>query len=178
MLNFVLRRIQTVIIPIKIVMLLLGSATLVFLVINTAPGLGNVLLFSLALFVVLSLFLSFYLTANRSLLAALTISFLLFLKAVGLLNLVNLILFGLFLGLLSLYVYKRWYNVSMSKERWEKVPYAGMGLAFVAILAAVAFPEFSVPLALVGGGTGLGIVAIGCVGYARSRNEPNNTSGV
>lgn len=106
MLNFILRRIQTVIVPIKIVILLTGSAALVNLIINTAPALGNVLLFSLTLFIVLSLFLSFFLTANRSLLAALTISFLLFLKAVNLLSPLNLGLFLVFLVLLGLYLRK------------------------------------------------------------------------
>lgn len=107
MLNFVLRRIQTVIIPIKIVMLSLGSATLAYLVINTAPGLGNVLLFSLVLFVFLSVLLSFFIAASHSLLVGITVSFLLFLKAVGLLSPLNLGLFAIFLVLLGLYLRKK-----------------------------------------------------------------------
>lgn len=107
MLNFILRRIQSVIVPIKIVGLVGGMATLVYLVINTVPSLGNILSFSLLLFVVLSFLLSFFTATSYSLLAGITIGFLLFLKAVGLLSPLNLGLFAVFLVLLGLYLRKK-----------------------------------------------------------------------
>jgi len=107
MLNFILRRIQKVIIPLKIFVLIVGLAILACLVIYTAPTLGNVVMSALTIFVVLSLLLSFFLNANRSLLAALTASFLLFLKAVDLLSPLNLGLFVVFLVLLGLYLWKK-----------------------------------------------------------------------
>lgn len=107
MLNFILRRIQRVIIPIKVTGLVAGMATMIYLVVKTAPGLGNILFFSLLLFMTISFLLSFFISTSRSLLAGITIGFLLFLKAVGLLSPLNLGLFLVFLILLGLYLWKK-----------------------------------------------------------------------
>lgn len=73
---------------------------LIYLVFKTSPELINILAFSFVLFVFLSLLFN-------SLLISLTIAFLFFLKATDLLNLFNLILFAIFLILLSLYLKKK-----------------------------------------------------------------------
>ena len=115
MLNFVLRRVTKFIFPLKIILLVGSFGTLGYFVIKTPPDLGNVVVFGLVLFVFLSILFSILLTAFAprsssevgSLLTALSISFLLFLKTVGLLSLLNVGLFVVFLVLLTLYLDKR-----------------------------------------------------------------------
>lgn len=114
MLNFILRRLTKFILPAKVVLLIGSVVTLGYLVIKTPPELGNIVIFSLVLFIFLSILFSFLLTAFAprsfsevgSLLTALCVSFLLFLKAVGLLSPLNIGLFIVFLILLGLYLRK------------------------------------------------------------------------
>ena len=107
MFTIILRRIQRILLPIKILVVLGCVLGGVWLVINTAPSIGLILLFCFLLFAFLSLLLSFRFSANLSLLTALAISFVLFLRAVDLLTLFNLILLALFLLLLGLYLRKK-----------------------------------------------------------------------
>ncbi len=107
MLGYFLRRVQRFILPFKIVAIFGGAGTLAYLVLKTPPELVNILVFSLVLFVTLSCILSFLLTASRSLLTALTVAFVVFLKAVDLLSPLNLGLLIVFLVLLSLYLWKK-----------------------------------------------------------------------
>lgn len=107
MLNFILRRLTKFILPIKIILLASSIGALGYFVIKTPPDLGNIVFFSLILFIFLSLALSFFQSVNRSLVIALSASFLLFLKAVGLLSPLNIGLFVVFMGLLGLYLSKK-----------------------------------------------------------------------
>ncbi len=91
----------------KIVLLLGSLGMLIYLVIYTSPELGNVLLFSLLLFLVLSIVISFFFNTLLALLVAISASFFLFLRAVGLLSFINVALFVVFLILLALYLRKR-----------------------------------------------------------------------
>ena len=91
----------------KIVLFLGSLGMLIYLVIYTSPELGNVLLFSLLLFLVLSIVISFFFNTLLALLVAISASFFLFLRAVGLLSPINVALFVVFLILLALYLRKR-----------------------------------------------------------------------
>jgi len=106
MLNIVLRRLSRYILPLKIIGLIVGLASLVYFVLRVSPEIGTIVFFSVVLFVTISIILSFFLSANRSLLFASVVSFLLFLKAVNLLSPLNLGLFIVFLVLLGLYLRK------------------------------------------------------------------------
>ena len=106
MLNFVLRRIQRFILPIKIAALVLGLTLQAYLIFQVPPGVGTIVVFSIILFVVSSLVFSFFLTPGPALLTATAISFFLFLKAVSLLSPLNIGLFVVFIILLGLYLRK------------------------------------------------------------------------
>src|SRR5574340_539818 len=107
MIDFFLRRIQRFILPLKIVLLAGSLGALGYLVFRVPPDLGKVVLFSLLLFLFLSLIMSFFWPTNRSLLVSLAISFFLFLRAVGLLSPLNIGLLVIFLLLLGLYLRKK-----------------------------------------------------------------------
>ena len=102
-----LRRIQRFALPVKIISLIILTASLIFLIVNVPPGVGSITLAALLLFPLLVIILSFFRTTRFSLLAALTVSFFLFLRAVDLLSPVNIILFVIFLLLLGLYMRKK-----------------------------------------------------------------------
>lgn len=107
MLNFFLRWGQKFILPFKVILLLGSLGILTYMVVNQTPGLLNVVLASILLFIILSVILSFKFSANTALILGLAVSFFLFLKAVGLLSPLNLGLFAVFLVLLGLYLRKR-----------------------------------------------------------------------
>lgn len=107
MLGYFLRRIQRFILPLKVLFLVGSLAGLVYLVWKVPPDLGNVLIFSLLLFLLAALILSFFFSVNVSLLSALALAFLVFLKAVSLLSPLNLGLFFVFLVLIGLYLHKK-----------------------------------------------------------------------
>lgn len=107
MFNFALRRIQRFTLPIKIILLVGGLGSLIYLIINTSPSIESILTVGILLFLVLSTVISFFLAASSSLLVSLVVSFFLFLKAVNLLSPLNAGLFLLFLILLGLYFFKK-----------------------------------------------------------------------
>ena len=107
MFSILLRRIQRFLFPLKIVLLFITVPSLGYLVINFPPSISSIIIFSLIFLVALATILSFFLTTSRYLLASLTITFLLFLRAVNLFSPLNLVLFTIFIILLSLYLTKR-----------------------------------------------------------------------
>lgn len=100
MFSIFLRRIQRFLLPVKILLLALFGSSLVYLIINVSPEVGSITLASLLIFFILAIILN-------SLIIPLSISFLIFLKAVDLLSPLNLILFAVFLVLLGLYLRKK-----------------------------------------------------------------------
>ncbi len=107
MLSKFLRRIQRYIPVIKIVVLLAAVFSLGYLIFQTAPSLGGLVVFGLLVFLILAIILSFFLSTGRAFLTAIAVAFVLFLKSVDLLSPVNLVLLAVFLLLLGLYLYKR-----------------------------------------------------------------------
>lgn len=107
MFNILLRRLQKQLFWIKLAILVLSGWGLYFLVIDTAPELLNLVVFSLDLLIFISVVLSLFLSTKLSVLVGVTIPFLLFLKAVDLLSPINLGLFALFVLLLTFYLYKK-----------------------------------------------------------------------
>jgi len=107
MFSIILRRIQRILLPIKMVLLIAFIASLIYCFINTSPTLTTIVFVSIAIFFILAIVLNFRLSAGKSLLAALGVSFVVFLRAVNLLSAVNLALLALFLLLLGLYLQKR-----------------------------------------------------------------------
>lgn len=107
MLNFFLRRTVKFVFVTKIILFAGSLGGLIYLMVNTSPDLGNILLFSLLLFIFLAILLSFFFSTVISLLAALAVGFFLFLRVVGLLSPMNVALFAVFLILLALYLKKR-----------------------------------------------------------------------
>jgi hypothetical protein len=107
MFSIFLRRIQRILLPIKVGVLIIFIALLFYCFINVPPDIASITLVALILFMALAILFNFWLTATRSLLVALSIAFLLFLKATSLLTPLNLILFAIFLILLGLYLRKK-----------------------------------------------------------------------
>jgi hypothetical protein len=107
MFSIFFRRIQRFLLPIKIILLLIALPNLVYIVINFPPSLSGIIIFALIFFITLATILSFFLSTNRYLLTALTITFLLFLRAVDLFSTLNLLLFCVFIVLLAFYLRKR-----------------------------------------------------------------------
>lgn len=103
MFSIFLRRIQRILLPIKILIILGALLLMGYLVINFSPSIGLIAFFSFLLFTFFSIIFNFFLSANRSLLTALAVAFILFLRAVSLLSVINLALLALFLLLLGLY---------------------------------------------------------------------------
>lgn len=107
MFSIFFRRIQRFLLPIKIILLLITFPNLVYIVINFPPSLTGIIVFTLVFFIDLATVLSFFLTTNRYLLTSLVITFLLFLRAVDLFSILNLLLFCVFIILLAFYLRKR-----------------------------------------------------------------------
>lgn len=107
MLNFLLRRIQRFILPLKILILSASLAGLIYIVLQTAPALSSILSAGVLLFFVLAILLSFRFSAASSLIISFGLSSLFFLRAVRLFTPLNLALFVVFLLLLGLYLRKK-----------------------------------------------------------------------
>ena len=107
MLNKFSRRIQKFVPLLKFLGLLVSAAGLVYLVVTVPPSVVTITIFGVLLLFALLFGLSFFWRPNMALLAAVIISFLVFLRMVDLLTIVNLALFGLFLVLLAVYLAKR-----------------------------------------------------------------------
>ncbi len=107
MFSIFLRRIQRFLLPIKIILLLGFSTILIYMFVNISPGTESITFAALIIFMVLAIVFNFFFGTQKSLLVSLAVTFLLFLRAVSLFNLTNLVLFALFLLLLGLYLRKR-----------------------------------------------------------------------
>ena len=90
----------------KILALVISLGALVYIVAYFSPAIVSITFLSLILASVILLFLSFFLSTFISLVSALSISFLFFLRATQLLSPLNLGLFVVFLILLGLYLRK------------------------------------------------------------------------
>ncbi len=92
---------------IKAIVVVSSVAALGYLVVNTSPTVPTITMFALTLEILFLTLLSVFLATRSAFLLSLGVVFLVFLKAVDLLSLVNVGLFGLFLVLLGVYLYKR-----------------------------------------------------------------------
>lgn len=107
MFSIFLRRIQKFLLPIKVAVLVGLSGSLVYVFAAVPPGIGSIAFVSLSIFFLLAIILNFFRNTQQSLLISLAVSFLMFLRAVNLLSVINLGLFAAFLVLLGLYLYKK-----------------------------------------------------------------------
>ena len=107
MFSILFRRLQRFLPVIKLVVIVTCFLSLGWLVINSVPTIGTILFFSLVLFVFLLTLLSVFMKTRTCLLVSLSVAFLIFLKAVELLNWLNLGLFTVFLVFLGIYLYKQ-----------------------------------------------------------------------
>lgn len=112
MLNLAIRRSQKYLGLIKLLIFALSALMLSYLVFLVPPDIYSVSIFSVLLLLSLYLFLEFIFhripkvrASYLAFIIALSVSFLFFLKAVNLLTTINLLLFTVFIVLISLHLY-------------------------------------------------------------------------
>lgn len=103
MITILLRRLQRYFLLIKLLVFVPSVVGIVYLVINTAPELANLLIVTFLLGLSFLILLSFFINSRTSLLLSIGVTFLLFLKAVDLISPINLTLFAVFIVLLAFY---------------------------------------------------------------------------
>lgn len=107
MFSILFRRLQKVLRPLKLLVLISTLAAIAYMILNVSPTVVTILAITLLIFVFLMTLLGVFTKTKTAFLVATLVSFLLFLKAVDLLTPLNLGLFALFVVFLAFYLYKQ-----------------------------------------------------------------------
>lgn len=107
MFNRLLRRLQKYTFPLKILVLIFSFILISFTIYSIPPTVPTIAFIAVLLDLAILLILSFFQPLKIAFLAATTLAFLLFLKAVSLATPLNLVLLAVFVILLGLYLRKK-----------------------------------------------------------------------